>query len=75
MLATLGWLIAMVAFVGAFTCIARAFYYVMRWRVDPDTRGDSQRKLMIGMAAFICFFLLAAVGAILLQISGAYGSA
>jgi hypothetical protein len=47
----------------------------MRSRVDSDTREDSQRQFMIAMAASICFFMLAVVGIILLQVSGAYGSA
>lgn len=75
MLATLGWLITMIAFAGVFACIARGFYYVMRGNVDPDTREDSQRKFMIGLGASVCFFLLAVVGVILLQVSGAYGAA
>lgn len=73
MIKALGWLIAIVGFVGVFACVASAHFYVMHHRVDPDTRADSHSKLMIGMAAAVCFFLVAILGVILLQISGAYG--
>ena len=72
MLAALGWLVTVVSFAGFFACIAMGHYYVMRGRVDPDTQADSQSKFMMGLAASICFFMLAIVGVILLQISGAY---
>lgn len=72
MLEALGWLIAVVGFVGVFACIVTGHYYVMRGRVDPDAKAHSQTKFMIGMVASVCFFLVAILGVVLLQVSGAY---
>jgi hypothetical protein len=75
MLATLGWSVAIIAFIGSASCIALQTYFVMRGRVDAETKADSQNKFMVALAAFFGFFVLAIVGVILLQVSGAYGHA
>jgi len=72
MLRALGWLVTIASFAGLFASIASMHFYVMRHRVDPDTREDSQSKLMIGFAAIVCSFMVAILGVILLKVSGAY---
>lgn len=75
MLLALGWFIAIVGFVGLASCVALQAYWIWRANVDPDTKADSQSKFMIGFAACFGFLLVAILGAILLQVSGAYGVA
>lgn len=75
MLALLGWSVGAVGLIGAVACFISAVYHIIGYQVDPEARPDLQRKLAIGFAASFGFFLVFAVGCILLQVSGAYGPA
>lgn len=72
MLSVVGWALTIVAIVGIFSCIAMQAYFVWRGILDPQTKADSQNKFMLGLAAFFGFFMIAIMGVILLQVSGAY---
>ena len=72
MLSALGWLISIIGVVGAAGCIAVQAYFVWRANAAPETKVASQNKFVLGLAGCVGFFLVAFLGAILLQTSGAY---